>query len=195
MAKEEFLSIRIIKIKAYRNHPKLIWAPAPQVFNLKLNKHLWLVSVGDASWLNFNSSPYQRGPTRVSGRGLICGKKTFNSRSSVRALQASGKKNCQKTTKNNTHPHPPHPTPKTSKPWSTDLNRRGNASWHCKTESRSWHHELSQLQGGKRQEEFVQAEEIWRWKYIAHLEFVLSATRGFFNGKNTSPSCVLRRPR
>lgn len=118
MAKEEFLSIRIIKIKAYRNHPKLIWAPAPQVFNLKLNKHLWLVSVGDASWLNFHSSPYQRGPTRVSGRGLICGKKTFNSRSSVRALQASGKRNCQKTTKNNTsYPSPPpHSPPKPQNP-------------------------------------------------------------------------------
>lgn len=97
MAKEEFLSVHIIKIKAYRNHPKLIWAPAPQVFNLELNKHLWLVPVGDASWLNFSSSPYQRDLSRVSGRGLICGKKIFNSQLSVRALQASGKKkHCQK---------------------------------------------------------------------------------------------------
>lgn len=41
--------------------PQTHLAPAPQVFNLELNKHLWLVPVGDASWLNFNSSPSQKG--------------------------------------------------------------------------------------------------------------------------------------
>lgn len=64
------------------------------------------------------------------------------------------------------------------------------------TAEQGWcqHPDLPQLQGGKQQEELEPAEEIWRWKYIAHLGFFLSATGGFFSGENTSPSCVLWRP-
>lgn len=49
--------------------PQTHLAPAPQVFNLELNKHLWLVPVGDASWLNFNSSPSQKGSQQGLWKG------------------------------------------------------------------------------------------------------------------------------
>lgn len=113
-------------------------------------------------------------PSIVSGKGPICGQRTHNWQPSARALQASSKeKHWQK-------PHLIH---------SPQYEGRCLLTVQKKKERKSQHLELLQLQGGKQQEEFVQAEEMQRWKCIAHLEFVLSASNGFLNGENTSPSC------